>query len=168
MKIAGLLLLVLAGGGIGWLRAASLRRRAASLEAARRLVLWLTARLRYTAEPVGTLLRQAAACEEFRSLPWLDAVSELRDGAPFAATWAREVDKSAKLCGFTSSDIVLLHEFGEGLGKTDLTGQQAHGELYAALLEERRQQAENAVRDRGRMECVLWTSGALLTALLLL
>ncbi len=168
MKVVGMLLLVLAGGGIGWLRAASLRRRAASLESARRLVLWLTARLRYTAEPVGALLRQAAACEEFRSLPWLGAVCESPDGAPFAATWAREVDKFARACSFTESDVALLHEFGEGFGKTDLTGQQAHGELYAALFEERQRQAEEAVRDRGRMECVLWTSGSLLTALLLL
>ena len=168
MKVAGLLLLVLAGGGIGWLRAAALRRRAASLEAARRLVLWLTARLRYTAEPIGVLLRQAAACEEFRSLPWLWAVSEPSDGASFATSWTREVNASAKSCGFTDADATLLREFGEGLGKTDLTGQQAHGELYATLFEEQQRQAEAAVRDRGRMECVLWTSGALLTALLLL
>ena len=168
MKVAGLLLLVLAGGGIGWLRAAALRRRAASLEGARRLVLWLTARLRYTAEPVGALLREASNCEEFRMLPWLCAVSELTEDVSFVAAWTRAVDSSAKACSFTESDVALLREFGEGLGQTDLAGQQAHGELYATLLEERRQQADAAVRDRGRMECVLWISGALMTALLLL
>lgn len=168
MKVLGLLLLVLAGSGVGWLRAASLRRRAASLETARRLILWLTARLRYTAEPIGALLRQAAACEEFQTLSWLNAVAHTPDEVPFADAWNRALAESAKNSGFIKSDIALLGEFGEGLGKTDLTGQQAHGELYAALLQERQRQAADIVRDRGRVECVLWTSGALLAALFLL
>lgn len=168
MKFAGLLLLVAAGGGIGWLRAAALHRRAAALETARRLVLWLTAQVQYTAAPVGDLLRQAAASEEFSafSLP-KTVVCEMRQH-PFPIAWKQAATIAAKENNFTEKDGDLLRCFGEGFGKTDRAGQVAHGELFAALFLERQQQAAKVAHERGRVECVLWPSGAAVLALLLL
>lgn len=168
MKGVGLVLLVLTGGGVAWLRVAALRRRAASLARARRLVLWLTARLQYTAEPVAGLLEQASQSVEFAAWPLLSAAVEHVKTMPLAAAWNTAVEQTAGELGLLSADAALLRAFGEGLGKSDLAGQQAHGELYASLLEERRQQAAGVVRDRGRVEGVMWTAGALLIALLLL
>lgn len=168
MKMAGLLLLVAAGGGMGWLRAAALRRRAAALEAVRRLVLWLTAQVQYTAAPVGDLMQQAAASEEFSafSLP-KTVVFEMRQ-QPFPTAWKRAVNATEKENNFTAEDGDLLRRFGEGFGKTDCAGQAAHGELFAALFLERQQQAIAVARERGRVECVLWPAGAAVLALLLL
>lgn len=168
MKIAGMLLLVAAGGGIGLLRAAALRRRAAALETARRLVLWLTAQVQYTAAPVGDLLQQAAASEEFSafSLP-KTVVCEMQQ-QPFPTAWKRAVSAAERENSFTVADGDLLRRFGEGFGKTDRAGQAAHGELFAALFLEQQRQAAAVARERGRVECTLWPAGAAALALLLL
>lgn len=167
MRAVGLLLLVAAGGGIGFLRAAALRRRAVALEAARRMVLWMTARLRYTAAPVGELVQQAATREEFRSLTLLMLAARGLQTAPFPLAWRQAVAESVKESGFTPEDADLLRQFGDGLGKTDLSGQQTHGELYAELFKEQQRQAARCARERGRAEWALWTAGAAMLALLL-
>ena len=166
MKLLGMLLLTLSGGGIGWFRAAALQRRATSLSAVYRLIVWLSTRLRYTAAPAGQLLKQAASGEFSR----LSLLQEL-DGqktTPFPEAWRNAVAASEKENRFTPEDSRLLLEFGEGLGTTDLLGQEAHGEMYAALFRERWESADAEARAKGRMEMVLWLSGAAALSLLLI
>lgn len=162
MKMLGLVLLVIAGGGIGCLQAASLHKRARSLKAAHSLVQWLMQQLRYTAAPIQNLLQEAAREPAFSSLAFLT------DTTPFPGDWGKGVSKSAKVCAFTEEDAVLLCRFGEGLGKTDLEGQLAHGAQYARLLDEQQQKAAVIAREKGRMVCMLWAAGAAVLALLLI
>ena len=167
MKIAGMLLLVLAGGGIGWLRASALQIRVRTLEAAYRLTVWLKTQLRYTAAPPGDLMRRAAGQEEFSRFATLKEWKRQPPG-PFPEVWKRAVAASEADNRFTAEDSRLLVEFGDGLGKTDMEGQKAHGDLYASLFRERCDEARSQAKTKGRMEMVLWLSGAAALSFLLL
>ena len=159
MKLWGLLLLVLAGGGVGCLQAAALHRRVRSLKTVHALVQWLGGQLRYTAAPIQRLLAEAAGEQAFSSLHFLSA---------FPGDWAEVVRNHANACALTEEDVSLLCRFGEGLGKTDLEGQLAHTAQYARLLEEQGQEAAAVARDKGRVVCMLWVAGTAVLALLLI
>lgn len=163
MKTVGLLLLVVAGGGVGCLQATALHKRARSLKAAHRLVQWLMQQLRYTAAPIKDLLQEAAGMKEFAPLPFL-----AEDTWQFPQAWQPAVQAGAKVCAFAEEDVALLCRFGEGLGKTDLEGQLTHGAQYALLLEEQQHKAATAAREKGRVVCMLWAAGTAVLALLLI
>lgn len=146
MKILGLSLLILAGGGIGCLRVAALRGRVQSLSAAVRFIDWWMREVRYTAAPREELLARAKRDETFCEL----------------------LSLSDKRNHFTGEDTVAFRRFVDGLGSTDLEGQLSHGSFYVKVFEEKVQEAERMAACRSRTELMMWTGGAAVLALLLL
>ena len=81
IRVIGLLLVALTGAGAGLCASSMLHRRTASLEAAGRLMRWLSTRIRYSAAPVGELLLDASQQQEFRALSFLGgAAQDIREG----------------------------------------------------------------------------------------
>ena len=158
MKGVGLCMLVLAGGGIGCLRAASFRERERVLEAMCRFIEWLIREIRYTAAPLDLLLHrvpETITCD----LPLFTVVDTFE-------AWQNALDDSVKRSAITEEDAGYICRFAEELGRSDVAGQLAHGKFYAALFEERRQQAREDAQKRGRLELMLWSGGAMVLALL--
>ena len=162
MKSLGFLLLIVAGGGVGFFRARSLRRRVAGLDSMHRLVIWLMREVRYTAAPMGDMLKAAASLDAFSALPFLDKIANRH------VSWSLALEESRKAFGFTDEDVEQIVRFGEGLGKSDLTGQLEHGAFYAEKLEESCCEARRVAKEKGHVEQVLWPSAAAMIALLLI
>lgn len=158
MKGVGLCLLVAAGGGIGCLRAASLRERERALGAMCRFVDWLIREIRYTAAPLDVLLHRASEAMG-RDLPLFDTVETFD-------AWRAALADSVKNINFTDEDAAHIYRFAEELGRSDVAGQLTHGAFYATLFEERRKAAREEAEKRGRLELMLWTGGAAVLALL--
>ena len=167
MKWAGLLLIVLTGGAIGWRQALGLRQRTAALEELLRWIRQLAAVMRYTAAPLGELLADSSLREGYPALPFLAALAQQADGGSFSEIWRRSIDSEQGLA-FTEEDRALLLRFGDQLGQTDIEGQLAHCALYVELLEERLAEAREAQRTKGHMYATLGVSGGLALAILLI
>ncbi|MBE6757252.1 MAG: hypothetical protein E7552_01715 [Ruminococcaceae bacterium] len=157
MKGVGLCLIVTAGGMIGCMRVAALRERERALGVMCRFVDWLIREIRYTAAPLDTLLHRAKTA--FSDWPLLERADSFE-------RWRISLPKSVKQMNFTEEDAACICRFAEELGCSDVTGQLAHGAFYAALFEERRQEAHCEAEKRGRLELMLWTGGAAVLALL--
>lgn len=159
MKLLGLCFMVLAGSGIGCWRVISLQGRVRSLGAVCNLVDWLTKEIRYTAAPLDTLIQRAAQQPSFSDLPIWEQTDSFN-------AWRSALNRSVKRCNFTDEDARHLCRFVEELGVSDVEGQLTRGAYYATLFAERRQQAQAEAAARGRAECMLWTGGAAVLALL--
>jgi len=141
MKGVGLCLLVAAGGGIGCLRAASLRERERALGAMCRFVDWLIREIRYTAAPLDVLLHRASEAMG-GDLPLFDTVETFD-------AWRAALADSVKNINFTDEDAAHIYRFAEELGRSDVAGQLTHGAFYATLFEERRKAAREEAEKRG-------------------
>lgn len=160
LKLTGAILLTGTGLCFGLIKGEELKRRERMLAALIRLITRMGTRLRYTAAPLADILSHAAEEGGYAPLE-LPCFST---ATPFPACWNVLIEKT----GLPQEDRQLLRSFGEEMGRTDLTGQLAHIEMYGALLEEQRRHAAEEYRKKGRLPAVLWTAGAAAAALLLL
>lgn len=161
-------LLMAAGTGMGLYAAHRLRRRVVFLETCGRLLQALWQEMSYTVQPLPDLWRRLAQGEAFASFSLVqDTVGEL-DRAPFAAAFAAAVERAAEEGLVLPATRRLLLEFGEGCGRTDLEGQQAHIAYYRTLLTAGEEDARRIYGEKGRVYRVLGvTGGAALTLLLM-
>lgn len=160
IRLAGAALLTGAGLCIGLVRSGKLKRRVETLAALIRLMEWMKNRLRYSAAPLSDLMRQAA--EETGFFPL--RIPACPEGRPFSLCWDALIDGTE----LPASDRQLLRRFGSEMGRTDLKGQLAHMEMYAAQTEQLRRIAAEEYEKKGRVPTALWTAGAAVLALLLL
>ena len=72
-------------------------------------------------------------------------------GTPFYDIWTDRVNTIPTKFGLKNSDRVLLLEFGEQLGKTDVDGQLKHLELYEALFKKQLTDAENEINKKSKL-----------------
>ena len=159
---------MLAGIGGGTAACLELNRRAASLEAARRLIAWMAARLRYTAAPIQEIAAEAAGEPEFARLGFLgEAASAMREGESPARAWEKAVS-AFQAGGLRAEDKSLLKNFGRGLGRSDLEGQLSHCEAFEELLSGCAASARTEAGAKGKLYITLGVAGGLCAALLLL
>ena len=72
-------------------------------------------------------------------------------GNPFYEIWSGRVSVIPSKFGLKNSDRVLLLEFGEQLGKTDVDGQLKHLELYEELFKKQLTDAENEINKKSKL-----------------
>ena len=165
MRLMGLILLIAAGGGCGFMMAARLRRRAQMLELAVRWVRHLQTEFRFRATPLSEALTDCAALPVFRELSFLRTAAVSPD-SPITAL-AREIRENATTLALIPDDVQLLTQLCAGLGTTDLEGQLAHLEVYAGRLELQHFEALGLYRRKGQVCRVLGISAAAAAALVL-
>ena len=169
MKLIGLLMIVLAGIGVGLYASACLKRRAASFERLDSLIGYMETQIRYSAAPISEVIAQAAQGGEFDSLTFLVQASRLISrGQPPETALAIAVKKYGEESCLNKADRELLLQFGRGLGKSDLEGQLAHCASYRRLIADRLQTARGEAAAKGRLYLTLGIAGGLSLALLLL
>ncbi len=169
LKGIGLLLIVLAGIGLGGYAAAGLNRRASTLEKIQRLLSHIGSQIRYAAAPTGELLASSARMAEFQSLSFLrEATAALARGADFHTAWREGVRREGRGCGLAAGDMELLLCFGEGLGRTDIEGQLANCRDFSERFGEKLAEARRDAASKNRLYLTLGITGGLAAALLLL
>lgn len=165
MRYVGMILIVLAGCGLGLTFSRRLYRRVWLLARAERLLQALDARLLYTAEPLSKLWRQLAESPAFADDKLLQETVRGLSDAPFSEAFSRAADRLGP--ALTADDRALLKAFGEGCGVTGLQEQTAHIRQYVGELRRAREGAEAVAAERGRLYRVAGLSGGLALALLL-
>ena len=165
MRLMGLILLILAGGGCGCLWAARLKKRAGILETAVCWVQYLQTEFRFRMTPLVAALEACACQPAFRELTFLTAAATYT-GAPTEGL-VTALRQQARTLALTPADTELLTQLCMGLGTTDLEGQLRHLELYAARLELQQTEALEQYRRKGRVCRVLGVGASAAVALVL-
>lgn len=142
LKIAGVVLLALAGLAAGYLRAGRLYARRNFLRSFLSFLDTLSTGLRYSGEDIFTLMHQ---CGGFFEMNAADA------SKPFELAWADCIKPLTKRYSLHRQDEELLFSFGERLGKTDLEGQLSHIELYQTLFEKQEGNAEEDIGKKSKL-----------------
>lgn len=167
MKWFGVLLVVLAGIGLGMYYARRLYRRVALLEQADRLLLALEQHMNCSCRPLSALCRDLA--QNPATGPWellTDTLSGLDKGEIFAEAFAGAVERQA--AALTPEDRQLLSEFACGCGRSGLKQQQAYFAAYRQRLEAACRQAREQAGRRGQLYQTMGVAGGVCLALLLL
>ncbi len=123
--------------------------------------------MRYTAAPLGELLRELAALAEFEQFSLLKRLS-----AASAVRWRADLNDAVRCCslelGLNAEDERLLAAFTNGWGTADVQGEVHRFEQYAALFEEQCLAARDMVQRRGQVYVTWGVCGGSALALLLL
>lgn len=129
----------------------------------------LSEQIRYTALPMGELLRSAADTEEFSTFPLLqDTVAHLSDDGEFRTAWKTAVREHCRGWVLSEQETTLFLDFADGLGTADITGEVRHCQHYAKLVGDCVQQRKEEMRTRGGLYTALGFCGGSAAALLLL
>lgn len=164
MKGIGLILIILAGAGVGWYSSMKLSRRAAILQSFERLAAYTATGIRYTASPMAELFAAAGREAEFTSIkPFLDRFSLRQDWRESFREGLRH-DFTGQ--GLEETDIALMSAWGEGLGSTDVAGQLAHCERFESRLGEQAKGARQQALVKGKLYTSLGVAGGLVITLL--
>ena len=165
--IGGLLLMV-AGTGMGWYAAHRLQRRMIFLETCGRLMQALWQEMSYTSRPMGELWQRLAQNEAFSGFPLARYTAEQLSNVAFSAAFAAAAERAEREGFLLPADRRLLTEFGEGCGRTDLGGQQAHIAYYRNLLAQQEAEARRVYEEKGRVYRMLGLTGGVALTLLLM
>lgn len=146
LKILGGILLVLSGFSTGWFCSKKLLMRKDFFKRIIRFASNLSTQLRYSTSDIFTLVSLSASIS---GLDFFEISDET--GTPFYKVWSERVSEIPAKFGLKNNDRVLLLEFGEQLGKTDVDGQLKHLELYEALFKKQLTDAENEINKKSKL-----------------
>lgn len=122
----------------------------------------------YTSQPMDALWQRLAQNEAFAAFSLVrDTVDGLPDTA-FSAAFGAALEKAETAGDLLPADRRLLAEFGDGCGRTDLSGQQAHIAYYRDRLSQREEEARRVYEEKGRVYRVLGLTGGIALVLLLM
>ena len=167
MKAVAIGLLALCILAFGWAKSTTLKRRAVLLESAEILCRRVGEELFYSASPPPELLARLSQSSALRELTFLTKFQSVTP-AEFHTVWRREIAAFSAENGLDKEASALLSDFGEGLGTTDLQGQKAHCEAYAARFSRQKDEADVAYAEKGRLYVSLGGIGAAAVALILI
>lgn len=117
---------------------------------------------------MGELWRRLAQNEAFAAFPLVRDTAAALTSAPFSDAFAAALEKAETEGVLLPADRLVLTEFGEGCGRTDLSGQQVHIAYYRDRLSQREEEARRTYEEKGRVYRVLGLTGGLALTLLLM
>lgn len=156
-----MVLLFVAGTGLGVFAAHRLHKRAMALGCLERLSAYWADRIRATAAPLSVLATEAAVTAEFRSLPFWQGDSYTRSALCEAAR------HGAAALALNEEDKRLLVDFIDGFGGGDVSGEAERCRRYAVQFHARFEAAAEEARRRGRSHITLGLCAGGMAALLL-
>lgn len=129
----------------------------------------LSEKIRYTAQPIGEVLRSLAGTAEFYDFSLLrDTAASLPANGEFRKVWSEAVHKYSREWALSERETTLLLDFADGLGTADITGELHHCEQYTRLVRDCLEQRKEEARTRGGLYTALGLCGGSAAALLLL
>lgn len=163
----GVLLITLAGIGLGLYYSRRLYRRVNFLRQTGRVLEALSGRLTYAPLPMADLWRGLAAGELGGFSLVADTALAL-EKASFPMAFRRAVEDAAAQGLLTPGDTQLLLEFGAGCGRLGLAGQAAHIRAYRQQVETAAETAKQQATAKGQVYQMLGVAGGVGLSLLLL
>lgn len=134
-----------------------------------RFIQRLSEMIRYTAQPIGEVLRSLQDSAEFSEFSLLrDTVSNLSADGEFRPAWKASVQDHCREWALSERETTLLLDFADGLGTADVTGERHHCEQYTRLVRDCIERRKEEARTRGGLYTALGFCGGGAAALLLL
>lgn len=169
MKGIGAILVLITGLCLGLMARRTLARRITALTTLERLLQRLAEQIRYTACPIGDVLRTLSETSEFAEYALLhDTVERLSGDGEFRVAWQEAVEQQRRSLSLSERETVLLRNFADGLGTADVAGEVRHCEQYACRIRECIEERKAEAHTRGGLYTVLGFCGGSAAALLLL
>ena len=166
MKLLGLLCVVLACAGTGFLRARQLQAQYAALELLCALTQEMESCIRHVQPELGELLEMLAEHPNYRRFSFLcdtaDSISPLH---PFQETWAGALQADKAVPNNARAPLLQL---GATLGTTDTQGQLAALQLCRAMLEQAAADARETAHTKGKLARALGLLGGAFAAVMLM
>ncbi|MDD4807924.1 MULTISPECIES: stage III sporulation protein AB [Caproicibacterium] len=160
LRILGALCLVFAGTAAGCLQSRKLRLRRDRAQDFLQFLSAAKAEISCTAAPVQDIVEHHGRKLDFLA-PYFTAIEA---GEPFTQAWQKASSDSS----LTPQERVLLRNFGEGFGATDMQGQLAHCTLYEELTRQELEESQKTYQKDGKLYRMLGVCGGLIFALVLL
>lgn len=156
-----------AGTGIGYILSSRIGRQVETIDHTIRFLDFVKTGIRYNAQPIEELIAQAAV--QYPVLTQLAICQEyIYQGLPFLTAWQSSVEWLVREKKADRAYTALLHDFGNGVGTTDLEGQLSHCDLYLARFNEQLSGAREQYKKKGRLYILLGGFAGLAAALLIL
>lgn len=115
--------------------------------------------IRYTAAPIHEILHNMSNENE-----WLASLSVIKDSTDWKDELLCFLQKDALLNGLREDDRILLNEWVDGLGKSDLQGQIDHCSRYRHKINNSATEAKQDAQIKGKLYTTLGiTAGFVIT-----
>ena len=119
--------------------------------------------IRYSAADVAEIVQRHGSGLAFLR----QCAQHCREGEDFHTAWREGVRAGTKGTGLTEKDILLLRDFGEGFGASDVEGQLSHCRMYTELLADRLEHARDEKSRKGKLYLILGSFSGVAAALFL-
>ncbi len=158
MKLLGAVLLVASGLLLGWGRSKELGERVAMLMDLRQLMNLLATEISFAARPLPEMLRRSESrfCQQ-----------AVKDGA-FPQDPRGALSRAGETLLKNQRDRSLFRDFAQGLGTTDIQGQEEHLKLCGALLEDHLREARTDWQEKRRLYIAMGLFGGLTLCLVII
>jgi stage III sporulation protein AB len=170
LKLAGAVLIILAGGVAGMIRARDYTRRPRELKALLAALQMLETEIIYTATPLGEALDRVAAAggREIRPL-FSGAAAELKGmtGCTAAEAWQNSLSRCYPASSLRDSDLNILRNLGSALGISDRRDQSKHLRLASEQLKLEALKAEEDAAKNVKMWNCMGFCGAMAVVFLI-
>ncbi len=153
--------------GVGYINV--LKKRISGLEQMIELLTVLKIKLEYELCSIPELFNALKQQQEGKTKIFLEyCLTRIADGSSLKKAWNESVDFISEEMCFIKSDVILMKDFAQSLGDTDISGQIANLTLFIELLKKNLSEAEKILKDKSRvtMSCSLF--GGLLISILLI
>ncbi|KJS17419.1 MAG: stage III sporulation protein AB [Peptococcaceae bacterium BRH_c4b] len=170
LKLAGALLIIVAGGAAGIIRAREYMRRPGELKSILASLQMLETEITYAATPLAEALERVAAAggREMGGL-FAGAAAELRamSGCTAAEAWQKSLQSFYPASALRESDLSILYNLGSALGISDRQDQSKHLRLASEQLKlEAARAGDEATRNVKMWNCMGFCGAAALVFLI--
>lgn len=163
IKIIGIIALSSSAALSGIYLSNSLYKRVTMLSAMRLFIEDISVQIRYKQADVFWVLKHAASMSFAKDLPFKNELYKINHELDEAT-----VNQIFQNHNVSDDDKKLISEFICGLGKSDISGQLSHCEMYAKLIQDQGKTAKKEADEKGRLYRTLSLLGSAAVAILLI
>lgn len=159
-------MLVSCGSAIGYTKAKMVSNRVLFIEQYLSMISYIRTQIRYSCEDIVSILERYEQINA-RSLSFVNkCIALCKKGEIFSESWNKSISSVEKGSGLKKEDIILIKDFGNGLGVSDVEGQMLHCELSEKLMSDRLNNARDEKNKKYRLYQLLGVSSGICIALI--
>ena len=163
LKYIGIFTLAAAAALSGFYFSNSLYKRVTMLSAMLLFAQDVSVQIRYKQADIFWVLKHASAMTFSKDLPFKNKLCEINEELNESS-----INEVLHKSGVMEDDQKLICEFFCGLGKSDISGQLSHCEMYAKLLSEQIKAAKHEADEKGKLYRTLSLFGSAAVVILLI
>ena len=163
------LVIILASGGLGLLKAQTFSSRLEDLEDLKNMIKILETEMSYKKDPLPSAFARIASYKDNRAMDLLYYCSQsMKESMDLQMCWENAVEEAYKGASLKKEDMLILKDMGLQLGKSDIQGQNAMFSLVNIKLDSQIEDAAKEKETKGKMYKGLGFSLGVVIAIILI